>query len=215
MIQKTIVVGPFQCNCTILACEKTKEAIVIDAGDELPQIRQALSELGVTLKYSVHTHGHLDHIGAVSGLKKFSPKTTICLHQGDQWMYENLPMQGKMFGFQYEVPPAVDHFINDQEELFFGEHRCSIIHTPGHSPGGVCLRFDEGQLGATPFLFSGDTLFQDSIGRTDLWGGDHGQLIKTIKQRLFVLPEETTVMPGHGPLTSIAHEKRENPFVGR
>ena len=213
MIRKTIVVGPFQCNCTILVCEKTREAIIIDAGDEIDRIRDELQKLNVVVKYSVHTHAHLDHIGAVDGLKKFSPQTAICLHRDDHEIYKNLPMQGKLFGFHYSEPPAVDEFLEHEQTLRFGEHSLSVIHTPGHSPGGICLKFSEGTLAESPFLFSGDTLFRESIGRTDLWGGDHGLLVKSIKQRLFPLPEETNVLPGHGPLTTLAHERRENPFL--
>jgi hydroxyacylglutathione hydrolase len=115
MLKKhTLVVGPFQCNCSILVCERTKEAIVIDAGDELERIVAACQKAGVTLKYSVHTHAHLDHIGAVKGLKAAMPATKICLHKDDNQLYEALPMQGQMFGFQYDVPPPVDHFMQDE-----------------------------------------------------------------------------------------------------
>ena len=214
MIKKhTLVVGPFQCNCSILVCEKTKEAIVVDAGDELERITAACEKNGVKLKYSVHTHGHLDHVGAVGGLKKWSASTKIALHKGDEQMYLNLPMQGQMFGFQYDVPPPVDHFLQDDEELAFGEQRFKVIHTPGHSPGGVCLRFEAGTLSQAPVVFSGDTLFQSSIGRTDLWGGDHRQLIKSIKDRLLTLDEQTEVLPGHGAATMVGIEARENPFL--
>lgn len=214
MLKKhTLVVGPFQCNCQILICEKTKEAIVIDAGDEMAKIRDSLAKAGVNLKYSVHTHAHLDHIGAVEGLKAWRPEMKICLHKGDEWIYKNLPMQGQLFGFEYAPPPPVDHFLEDGEELTFGDQKFSVIHTPGHSPGGVCLRFSEGKLGETPVLFTGDTLFAQSIGRTDLWGADHKQLITSIKDRLLTLDEETVVHPGHGPSTTLGRESRDNPFL--
>lgn len=214
MIRKqTLVVGPFQCNCQILICEKTKEAIVIDAGDEIERIREALSKAGVKLKYSVHTHAHLDHIGAVGGLKESLPGMQICVHKADEWIYQNLPMQGQLFGFQYAPPPPIDKFIVDEEVLSFGEQSFSVMHTPGHSPGGVCLRFEAGGLADTPVVFTGDTLFQRSIGRTDLWGADHRTLIKSIKERLLTLDEQTAVHPGHGPSTTIGIEERENPFL--
>lgn len=214
MLKKhTLIVGPFQCNCSIVVCEKTKEAIVIDAGDEFARIKAECEKQGVKVKYSVATHAHLDHIGAVGELKQWSPTTKIALHKGDEWIYQNLPMQGQLFGFEYDAPPPVDHFMEHEETLSFGEHKFKVIHTPGHSPGGVCLHFDAGALDKTPVVFSGDTLFQMSVGRTDLWGGDHRQMIASIKERLLTLDEETVVHPGHGPRTTIAVEARENPFL--
>lgn len=213
LTQHTLVVGPFQCNCTIIACESTKEAIVVDPGDELPRIRAWCEKAGVRLKYAVHTHAHLDHIGAVGELKRWTPSTRIVLHKDDEWLYQNLPMQGRLFGFEYEVPPPVDVFMQDGETFEFGGHGFSVIHTPGHSAGGVCLRFEAGKLGQEPAVFSGDTLFQASIGRTDLWGGDHRVLVRSIKERLLTLEEETRVYPGHGPATTIAAEARGNPFL--
>ena len=210
----TLVVGPFQCNCQVLVCEKTKEAIVIDAGDEVERIRGWCETAGINLKYSVHTHAHLDHIGAVEGLKTWRPEMKICLHKADESIYQNLPMQGRMFGLTYTVPPPVDHYMEHEEVLEFGDqHKFSVIHTPGHSPGGVCLRFEGGSLALEPVVFSGDSLFQLSIGRTDLWGADHAQLIKSIKERLLSLDEQTRVFPGHGAPTTIAIESRENPFL--
>lgn len=210
-----LVVGPFQCNCSILVCEKTKEAIVIDAGDEFGRIKAACEKAGLRLKFSVHTHAHLDHVGAVGELKRWCPQAKIALHKADEQIYQNLPMQGQMFGFQYDVPPPVDHFLQDEETIEFGAHRFTVIHTPGHSPGGVCLKFgaDEIEGVQEPAIFSGDTLFQYSIGRTDLWGADHRQLIKSIKQRLLSLDEQTLVLPGHGASTTIGVEARENPFL--
>lgn len=208
-----LVVGPFQCNCSILVHPVTKEALVIDAGDEFQKIKARCEKLGVKIKYSIHTHGHLDHIGAVKELKTWAPQAKICLHKDDEWIYQNLPMQGQMFGIQYEVPPSVDQFLNDGEELVLGDVKFQMVHTPGHSPGGLCIRVKEGEIGKVPAVFTGDTLFQESIGRTDLWGGDHGLLIKSIKQRLLVLDGETKVFPGHGPSTTIEVEKKSNPFL--
>ncbi len=214
MIKKhLLVVGPFQCNCTILICEKTKEALVIDAGDEFSKIQNFCQKEGAILKYSIHTHAHLDHIGAVRPLKAWSPSTQILLHKDDEWLYQNLPMQGQLFGMEYDDPPPINYYIQDSEHLKFGEYSFSVIHTPGHSPGGVCLYFKENDLEKTPAVFSGDTLFDHSIGRTDLWGGDYHQLSKSIKERLFCLDEQTKVFPGHGPSTFIGLESKENPFM--
>lgn len=213
MIIKTLIVGPFQCNCTILVCEKTREAVIIDAGDEFAKIKKELQILDIKLKYSLHTHAHLDHIGAVSELKRFTSNTKICLHKADQDLYEKLPIQGQMFGFQYDVPPQVDHNLEHEEKLSFGDHKFSVIHTPGHSPGGVCFQFAEGEISDKPHLFTGDTLFRESVGRSDLWGGDHRTLVKSIKDRIFTLEEETVVLPGHGSKTSVSYEARNNPFL--
>jgi hydroxyacylglutathione hydrolase len=208
MIQKTFTVGPLQCNCTILACDKTLEAVIIDPGDEPQKIIQHLSQLGVTVKYLLHTHAHFDHIGGTKGVKAHT-SAAVCLHSGDQSIYEMLPQQGQMFGMEFEAAPPIEKFLQDEERLRFGEHEIQVIHTPGHSPGGVCFKLTSGE----ETLFSGDSLFQGSIGRTDLWGGNYEQLITSIKRRLLVLNDDICVFPGHGPSTLIGKEKRTNPFL--
>lgn len=208
MIKETFVVGPLQCNCTLLACEKTKEAVLIDPGDEPERLIREIERTGVTVKYLLHTHAHFDHIGATRGLKQHT-SAWVCLHEADKFIYDMLPLQGQMFGMKFEAAPAVDKLLQDEEILEFGTHRIQVIHTPGHSPGGVCFRIEGTEL----LLFSGDTLFQGSIGRTDLWGADFDTLIRSIKKRLLVLEEETLVLPGHGPSSTIAKEKRTNPFL--
>lgn len=208
MIQKTFVVGPLQCNCTLLACEKTREGVLIDPGDEAQRLISELQKAGVTIKYLLHTHAHFDHIGATGGLKAHTG-AQICLHQADQFIYEMLPVQGQMFGMEFQAAPPVDHFVKDEEILRFGEHSLQVIHTPGHSPGGICFKLTSGEES----VFSGDTLFQGSIGRTDLWGGDYELLIGSIKKRLMVLNDDILVVPGHGPQTLIGKEKRTNPFL--
>ena len=208
MLHKNIVVGPLQCNCAILACERTLEAIVIDPGDEAERILKEITAQNLTVKYVIHTHAHFDHIGATGGLKQ-KLKTTLCLHKDDEQIYNNLPLQGKMFGMEFEAAPPIEKFILDEEILTFGEHQIQVIHTPGHSPGGVCLKLVENDQ----FLFSGDTLFQQSVGRSDLWGGNHDTLIRSIKTRLLSLDGDTRVFPGHGPSTRIGDEKKGNPFL--
>jgi hydroxyacylglutathione hydrolase len=208
VIHKTLVVGPLQCNCAILGCEKTKEAVIIDPGDEADKIISEVKSLGLTPKYLLHTHAHFDHIGGTKGVRE-AFQATVCLHGGDADIYKNLPMQGQMFGMKFDPAPPLEKEIEDGEELSFGEYKLQIIHTPGHSPGGVCFRL----LNSDEVLFSGDTLFRQSIGRTDLWGGDYSMLIRSIKSRLLVLEEDTRVYPGHGPHTRIGEEKRKNPFL--
>jgi len=208
MIHQTIVVGPLECNCALLACEKTKEAIIIDPGEQADKIIAAVEKAGLSVKYLVHTHAHFDHIGGTKGVREVLP-AAICLHRADEQIYQNLPLQGKMFGFAFDAAPPVEKWIEDEETLLFGECRATVIHTPGHSPGSICLRVrDEKE----EKLFSGDTLFQMSIGRSDLWGGDQSQLLKSVRERIFTLDGEMPVYPGHGASTRIGDEKLHNPF---
>lgn len=208
MIKKTLVVGPLQCNCTILACEKTKEAVLIDPGDEAQKLIKEIDASGFKVKYLLHTHAHFDHIGATK-LLKVHTQAPICLHKGDEAIYRMLPLQGKMFGMDFEEPSPIDRFLEHEEELSFGEHKLQIIHTPGHSPGGICFKLKSDDES----VFSGDTLFQGSIGRTDLWGGNFDELIQSIRERLLTLNDDISVFPGHGPSTLIGKEKRNNPFL--
>lgn len=209
MLYRRLVVGPLQCNCTILACEKTREAVVIDPGDESEKILKALDEDGLRVKYLLHTHAHFDHIAATGGVRA-KTAAPVCLHKDDASLYENLPMQGKLFGMHFEKAPPIEKWIEDEERIAFGECSLTVAHTPGHSPGGVCFI---GESGAEQWCFSGDTLFQQSIGRTDLWGGDADQLVSSIQSRLLSLDDDTKVFPGHGPDTTIGRERRTNPFL--
>ena len=209
MIQKSLVVGAFQCNCTLLACEKTKEAVLIDPGDEPEKILALIAAQGIKVKYLLHTHAHLDHVAATRTLKT-AGHGEICLHAGDKMIYDNLPLQGQMFGMPMPPGAPVDLWLEDEQELTFGENKLKVIHTPGHSPGGICFHVQGGT--EKEQLFSGDTLFQMSVGRTDLWGGDMDLLFKSIRQRLFTLEGEMKVHPGHGPSTTIGFEKKNNPF---
>ncbi len=208
MIQQTLVVGPLQCNCVLLGCERTKEAVVIDPGDEGPRILTEIQKAGFSIKYILHTHAHFDHIGATKHLKE-SLTAPPCLHKADLELYQKLPSQGRYFGMQFDAAPAIEKFIEDNEILSFGDHRLEVFHTPGHSPGSVCFRLMDGEGS----VYSGDTLFQLSIGRSDFWGGDHDTLIRSIKSRLLTLDDEISVHPGHGPSTTIGLEKRRNPFL--
>jgi glyoxylase-like metal-dependent hydrolase (beta-lactamase superfamily II) len=210
MICKTFAVGPFLSNCFILGCEKTKEAIVIDPGDKTPQIARTIHKEDLKIKYILLTHGHLDHVAGVGDLKR-SFGGVIGLHQEDLELYESLPKQAASWGLQAEKPPPVEKLLEEKEKLIFGSYTLEVIHTPGHSPGGVCFKLIE--KGTKPIIFCGDTLFRGSIGRTDLWKGSYQTLISSIKEKLLKLPQNTIVYPGHGPSTTIGEEARENPFL--
>ena len=226
MIESSLTVGPFQCNCRILVCERTYEAAIIDPGDESEMILTELKALeerlghGIDVKYLLQTHGHLDHIGASRDVKtartgQNQNSTQIALHRDDLDLYQGLKMQGQLFGMQYEAPLPVDFFLEHEMQIEVGLAKIDVIHTPGHSPGGICLKVNEDSANQVkPKIYTGDTLFRDSVGRTDLWGADAGQLTKSIKQRLFALDDDWVICPGHGPESTLGREKRSNPFVG-
>lgn len=214
LIRESFPVGLLGCTCTIVACPDTKQALVVDPGDQAADILAALDRLGVTAVKLVHTHAHLDHVMA-TGEVAARTGAEILLHQGDRWLYDNVPLQARFFGLPWSPappPPPTRELLGD-EALGFGRREARALHTPGHTPGSLCFFLEH--AGETPLLFSGDTLFKRSIGRTDLWGGSFETLASSIRQRLFSLPDETIVIPGHGPPTSIAVEREQNPFVGR
>ncbi len=227
-IERNLVVGPFQCNCRLLVCPVTGDAALIDPGDEPKKILSALSKVewkdenGAVrrpkLKYLLHTHAHLDHIGGtrgvVEGLAGAGTPPEIALHQGDEFIYSMLKKQGEMFGFQYDDPLPVTKYLTHEEEITVGKLKLEVIHTPGHSPGGISLRLHEDSEFSVPeSVFSGDTLFQGSVGRTDLWGADGELMIRSIRERLLTLDGDTRVCPGHGAESRIGVELRENPFL--
>lgn len=208
MFVSTFPVGPLQCNCSIIACPETLEAAIIDPGGDTEKIMDLVKEKGFKVKYLLHTHAHFDHILGSAELKDLTG-AKICLHEKDQFLYNNLQGQCMLFGVKADKPVAVDHYLSDEEEIAIGKLKASVLHTPGHSPGSVCFNMND----VDALLFAGDTLFSGSIGRTDLWGGSYDQIIKSIDNRLLVLDDSTQVIPGHGTNTSIWEEKRHNPFL--
>ncbi len=208
MIMRKLIVGPFSSNSYILGCEKTKQGLIIDPGDEGERIISTVNEVGVKIIKLLHTHAHYDHVGATLSLKKRFPDAEVSLHKDDQSLYYELPLQARLFGFQAENPPKIEHFLTNGEKITFGNFSLKVIHTPGHSPGGVSFLLIENNQ-----IFTGDTLFYRSIGRTDLWGGNYEKLINSIKDKLFILDNNVKVFPGHGEETTIGDEKRENPFL--
>ena len=206
---ETFPVGPLQCNCTILADEASREAVVIDPGDEPERILRALEAARLRPVALLHTHAHLDHITGSRAVKE-ATGAPIRLHPADAPLYDALPEQAAFFGLRADAPLPPDDPLRDQETIRFGAWTLAAIHTPGHTPGSTCFQL----LGDRPRLFSGDTLFRRSIGRTDLWGGDTEQILRSIREKLFGLPGDTPVVCGHGPDTTIDEERRLNPFAG-
>jgi hydroxyacylglutathione hydrolase len=209
LLLETFPVGSFQCNCSVLACVDTKEAVVVDPGGEHLRILEIVRHYDLTLKWIVHTHAHLDHIYETRDVKE-QAGGSIALHKDDSFLYDGFAMQAAMFGWQVRPVLPVDHWLEDGESLPFGKRAAEVIHTPGHTPGSCCFRVDAGDA---PLLFAGDTLFQRSIGRTDLPGGDFPTIEKSIRQKIYTLDPDTRVIPGHGPRTTVGDEARHNPFV--
>lgn len=209
MIIETFPVGPLQCNCTILGDPETGEAIVIDPGDEAMKVLRRLSAHGLKPKAILITHTHLDHVGGNHEVRERTG-ARVMLHEKDLPLYDNLAMQAQMIGLDTPVRGKVDEHIHQGDVIFFGSKGDSIevLHTPGHTPGSCSFFLQNRNL-----LFSGDTLFSGSIGRTDLWGGDFDTEIRSIRDRLLPLPDHTRVITGHGPDTTIAEERASNPFL--
>jgi len=217
LIRETFPVGPLQCNCTIIGDPVTKKAIVVDPGGNHELILQRLDALGLKVVSIIHTHAHLDHAFHLAICEAshnpvlvhtLQEKTgaTLHLHKDDQFLWDNLEMQCRMFGVPYTPVPSPDQWLADDEELACG---CGVaLHTPGHTPGSMSFWFPRDKL-----LIAGDTLFRRSIGRTDLWGGDYATIERSIRERLYALDEEATVVTGHGPDTNLGDEMRENPFI--
>jgi glyoxylase-like metal-dependent hydrolase (beta-lactamase superfamily II) len=215
LVRQTFPVGALGCNCTIVSCPDTREALVIDPGDEAPEILAALERAGLRAVKIVHTHAHFDHVMATGDVAA-GTGADVLLHRDDRWLYDHAVMQTAMFGLVRpgdRAPPAPTLELRGDEAIAFGKNEVRAIHTPGHTPGSICLYFQES--GQTPVLFAGDTLFRGSIGRTDLWGGSLPDITRSIRDRLLTLPETTLVIPGHGAETTVAAEREDNPYVGR
>jgi hydroxyacylglutathione hydrolase len=206
---RTIPVGPLQCNCSILIDEETGEAVVVDPGGEPERILAALSRADARPAALLHTHGHFDHITGTGEVAK-ATGALIRLHPADRPLYDALPDQAAAFGLSASPPLPPDAPLSDGETIRFGRFAIRAIHTPGHTPGSTCFLLESDR----PILFSGDTLFRRSIGRTDLWGGDTNQILGSIREKLFALDPGTPVVCGHGAGTTIGEERRLNPFVG-
>lgn len=209
MIVEVRAVAPFYKNGFVVACGRTREAVVVDPGDEVDQLLGAVRDLDVQVQSILLTHAHVDHITGVAAAKE-AFDVPVYLHRDDQFLYDIAVQQGAMFGFKVRQPPPVDVYY-DSTPVSFGDYEARVHHTPGHCPGGVCL--EVGRTDEARHLFVGDTLFAGSIGRTDLPGGDYGVLMRSITEVLFPLGDDAIVHPGHGPDTTIGRERTTNPFV--
>jgi hydroxyacylglutathione hydrolase len=252
LIHITIPVGMLQCNCSIIGDPATREALVIDPGDEVTRILDLVGRHKLTVKVIVSTHAHIDHVGGLSKLHQYTG-APVLMHRDDLPLYQAMDMQAAFLGVHPPDLTEVDQLLKEGDVLRWGSFEAHVIHTPGHTPGSVSLYLprDAGRVTVTddlkeapsgeetaeefevpeegesvvvpdepeklsiraPRLFSGDTLFAGSIGRTDLWGGSLEQIMDSLRSKLMHLPDETTVHPGHGPATTIGHERHLNPFL--
>jgi len=206
VIIKTLPVGPIMANCYILGCEQTLEAVVIDPGGDADRILMALAESSLTLKYIVNTHGHFDHVGA-NKLLNDATGAPILVHALDAPMLNQIAADAANWGLAGDNSPQPERMIDEGDSIAFGNITLTVIHTPGHTPGGISLKTDG-------HVFVGDTLFAGSIGRTDFPGGSFETLRDSIQKKLFVLGDDVRVYTGHGPETLIGQERVNNPFVG-
>jgi hydroxyacylglutathione hydrolase len=207
MIHEILVVGPLHCNCSILGDETSREAIVVDPGDEISRIVATLQRHSLTVKQIVITHAHIDHIAGAQRLKQLTG-APILYNQLDLPLVKMMDVQATWLGIPTPEVPAPDDTLDDHKIISIANLTGAILHTPGHTQGSVCLYLPQQTL-----LLAGDTLFAGSVGRTDLPGGNTHQLIASIHDRLLPLPGDTTVIPGHGPSTTIGAERESNPFL--
>jgi glyoxylase-like metal-dependent hydrolase (beta-lactamase superfamily II) len=207
MIHEIFPVGPLQCNCSVIGDEQSREAIVIDPGDNIDAIVAILQRNGLTVKQIVVTHAHIDHVGGAMRLKQLTG-APILLNQNDEMLLKMLDVQATWIGVRPPGTVTIDQNLGDADQLKVGNIDASVIHTPGHTEGSVCLYFP-----AENKLIAGDTLFAGSIGRTDLPGGSMDKIMRSLHTKVLALPDETIVVPGHGELTTIGGERETNPFL--
>ena len=207
MILETFPVGPLHCNCTILGDEVTHEAVVVDPGDNIPEILSRLQKHGLTLRQIIVTHAHIDHVGGAALLRQ-STGAPVVMNQRDLELLGMMEMQAGWLGIPTPQVAPPDASAEDGLTVGLATLPAQVLHTPGHTPGSICLLLPDHDL-----LLAGDTLFAGSIGRTDLPGGDGRQILRSLRERLLALPDSTRVLPGHGPETTIGEERQSNPFL--
>jgi hydroxyacylglutathione hydrolase len=235
LIHEIIPVGMLQCNCSILGDPQTREALVIDPGDDVDQILTLLARHQLKVRAIASTHTHIDHVGGLARLHQVTG-APVLIHESDMDLYRNLAIQAQWLGVPVPAITTIESFLRDGDTLRWGHFQARVLHTPGHTPGSISLwipdtrsltelrpiaaaanaadlsHFPVGEISA-PRLIAGDTLFAGSIGRTDLWGGSFPDIINSIREKLLVLPETTLVIPGHGESTTIGQEKESNPYL--
>ncbi len=207
MIHAILPVGPLQCNCSIVGDETSREAIVIDPGDEIESILAIVRKHNLTVKQIVVTHAHIDHVGGAMKLKGVTG-APILLNENDTALLKMLDVQAAWLGMRSPGEVTIDRSLHEGDTVSAGPHQAQVIHTPGHTEGSICLLFSPEKT-----LIAGDTLFAGSIGRTDLPGGNYNKIIDSLQSKLLALPDETVVIPGHGPTTTIGEERESNPFL--
>jgi hydroxyacylglutathione hydrolase len=232
LIHEVIPVGMLQCNCSILGDPVTHEAIVVDPGDDVGRILEILQRHGLKLRAIVSTHTHIDHVGGLAELHR-ATGAPVMIHEADMELYKHLDIQAQWLGVATPAMTRIEDFVKEGDAVRWGGFAARVLHTPGHTPGSISLVIEAGATGIAiadsnrthessaerqnvtepGILLAGDTLFQRSIGRTDLWGGSMPQILKSIREKLLVLPEETIVFPGHGDMTTIGEEREQNPFL--
>jgi glyoxylase-like metal-dependent hydrolase (beta-lactamase superfamily II) len=231
LIHEVISVGLLQCNCSILGDPQTRDAIVVDPGDDVNRILEIIRKHNLKVRSIVSTHTHIDHVGGLALLHR-ATGAPVLIHQSDLELYRRLDVQAQWIGMPTPETMRIEDFVKEGDAVRWGSFAARVLHTPGHTPGSICLvvdrerersertpssgraRTSENQSSdRTARLLAGDTLFQGSIGRTDLWGGSYPQIINSIREKLIVLPEEMVVFPGHGDTTSIGAERDHNPFL--
>lgn len=207
MIHEILPVGPLQCNCSIFGDEQSRQAIVVDPGDNIPQIQAILDKHNLTVKAIVITHAHIDHIGGAAKLKALT-QAPVYMNANDQELYDDIAWQARWLGMADPERTSIDTLARDGDSLTLGPAPFHILHTPGHTQGSLCL-----WIPTENKLVAGDTLFAGSIGRTDLPGGNSRQILRSIKDKLLPLPDDAVVIPGHGENTTIGQEKEFNYFL--
>jgi len=207
VILKMLVVGPIQANCYILGCEQTKQAVVIDPGGDVDKILLALAKDHLRCVHIINTHGHFDHTAENKRLKEVTGAQLI-IHRDDAPLIANQASSGEMWGIRVDNSPPPDRYVKEGDLITFGDISLKVLHTPGHSEGGISLTTDK-------MVFVGDTLFAGSIGRTDFPGGDYESLLRNVREKIFPLGDDVVIYPGHGPKTTVGRERRSNPFFAR